>query len=74
MVQVVRILLLFLTFSMVYNHFKVHNVLAIMFDTCYKHMKCIQDFVDNSIAIEIVVKYNVLIVCQSLYYYRCTII
>jgi hypothetical protein len=59
---------------MVYNHFKVHNVLAIMFDTCYKHMKCIQDFVDNSIAIEIVVKYNVLIVCQSLYYYRCTII
>jgi hypothetical protein len=66
MVQVVRILMPFLTFSMVYNHFKVHNMLAIMFDTCYKYMKCIQDFVDNSIAIEIVVKYDVLIVCPLL--------
>jgi hypothetical protein len=61
MVQVVRILVPFLTFSMVYNHFKVHNMLAIMFDTCYKHMKCIWDFVDNPIVIEIVVKYDVLI-------------
>jgi hypothetical protein len=41
-------------------------MLAIMFETRYKHMKCIQDFVDNSIAIEIVVKYDVLIVCPLL--------
>jgi hypothetical protein len=33
-----------------------------MFDTCHKHMKCIQNFVDNSIATEIVVKYDFLIV------------
>jgi hypothetical protein len=41
-------------------------MLAIMFDIRYKHMKCIQDFMDNSIATEIVVKYNVLHVCPLL--------
>jgi hypothetical protein len=56
----------FLTFSMVYNNFKIHNMLAIMFDIHYKHMKCIQDFVNHSIATKIVVKYNALIVCPLL--------
>jgi hypothetical protein len=45
MVQVFEILNLFLGFLMAYNHYKAHNMLAIMFDLCHKNMKCIQKFV-----------------------------
>jgi len=38
-----------------------------MFDTSYKNMKCIQDFVGNSIIVEIVVEYNVEIMCPLLF-------
>ncbi len=45
MVQVLEILNLLLGFLMAYNHYKAHNMLAIMLDLCYKNMKCIQNFV-----------------------------
>jgi hypothetical protein len=40
-VQVLEILNPLLDFSMDYNHYKAHNMLAIMFDSSYKNMKCI---------------------------------
>ncbi len=55
MVQVVRILMSLLTFLMIYNHSKSHNMLTIMLDLHYKNMKYIQNFMGNSI----VTKYNV---------------
>ncbi len=58
MVHVVGILMPFLAFLMAYNHYKTHNMLAIMFDFHYKNMKCIQNFVGNSIFAKIVVEYN----------------
>ncbi len=58
MVQVVGILMAFLAFSMAYNHFKTHNMLVMIFDLHYKNMKCIQDFVGNSIVVKIIVDYD----------------
>jgi hypothetical protein len=37
-----------------------------MIDLFYKNMKYIQDFVGNSIVVEIVVEYNVKIMCPLL--------
>jgi hypothetical protein len=62
MVQVVRILMSLLTFLMIYNHSKSHNMLTIMLDLHYKNMKYIQNFMGNSI----VTKYNVKIICLFL--------
>ncbi len=47
-------------------------MLVVMFDTSYKNMKCIQDFVGNSIIVEIVVEYNVEI--MALFYCNYIII
>jgi hypothetical protein len=69
MVQVVRILMSLLTFLMIYNHSKSHNMLTIMLDLHYKNMKYIQNFMGNSI----VAKYNVKIMCLF-FYCRCIII
>ncbi len=57
MVQVVGILMAFLTFPMAYNHLKTH-MLVMTLDLHYKNMKCIQDFVGNSIIVKIIVKYD----------------
>jgi hypothetical protein len=59
MVQVVRILMSLLTFLMIYNHSKSHNMFTIMLDLHYKNLKYIQNFMRNSI----VTKYNVKIMC-----------
>ncbi len=64
MVQVVGILMPFLAFSMAYNHYKTHNMLVIMFDFRYKNMKCIQNFVGNSIVAKVFVEYNFKIMCS----------
>jgi hypothetical protein len=50
---------------MTYNHYKAHNMLAIMVGPCYKNMKCIWDFVWNSMVVKIVAKYNVKIIVSS---------
>jgi hypothetical protein len=54
------------SFSIAYNHFKAHKMLAIMFDPHFKTMKYIQNSMGNSIIVKIVVKYNVNIVCHFL--------
>ncbi len=66
MVQILEILNSFLSFSMVYNHSKAHNMLAIMFDLSYKNMKCIWDLVGKFVVVEIVVEYDTKIVCPLL--------
>jgi hypothetical protein len=33
-------------------------MLVIMLDPCYKNMKCIQNFMGNSIVVQIVVEYD----------------
>jgi len=50
--------MLFFAFSKDYNQSKAHNMLMIMLDPCYKNMKCIQNFMGNSIFVQIVVEYN----------------
>ncbi len=56
----------FLSFSMAYNHSKAHTILAIILGPHFKNMKCIWDFVSNSIVVEIVGEYDVKIVCVLL--------
>ncbi len=58
MVQVVGILMVFLAFPMAYNHLKTHNMLVMILELHYKNMKCIQDFVGNSIIVKIIVEYD----------------
>jgi len=41
-------------------------MLAIMVSPCYKNMKCILNFVWNSMVAKIVAKYNVKIMCPLL--------
>jgi len=60
--QVLNALGPFLTFSKSYIAAKTHNMLAIMLDFCFKTMKVIWDFLGNSLALQIVAKYNVKIV------------
>jgi hypothetical protein len=67
MTQVINILSPFLTFALVYNQAKVHNMLAIMFDPWFKNMKLIWDFVGHAHAIQIVIDYDVSIVCSFFY-------
>jgi len=38
---------------------KVHNMLSIMLDSCFKNMKAIWDYVGNVVAMDVVVKYDV---------------
>jgi nuclear transport factor 2 (NTF2) superfamily protein len=71
MVQVVGILMPFLASSMAYNHYKTHNMFVIIFDFHYKNMKCIWNFVGNSIVVRIIVEYNFEL-CV-LFHYKCTI-
>jgi len=52
------IFMLFFAFSKDYNQSKAHNMLVSMLDPCYKNMKCIQNFMGNSIVVQIVVEYN----------------
>jgi hypothetical protein len=40
-----------------------HNILAIMFDPCFKNIKVIQNYVGNFIASEIIAKYDTKVVC-----------
>ncbi len=56
----------FLSFSMTYNHSKAHTILAIILGPHYKKMKCIWDFVNNSIVAKIVVEYDVKVACLLL--------
>jgi hypothetical protein len=60
--QVLNALGPFLPFSKSYIIAKAHNMLAIMLDFCFKNMKIIRDFLGNSLALQIVVEYNVKIV------------
>ncbi len=53
MVQVLEILNLFLGFLMAYNHYKAHNMLAIVLDLRHKNMKCIQNFVGMLILLKL---------------------
>jgi hypothetical protein len=41
---------------------KAHNMLAIMFDPCFKNMKIIWDFVGDSLTLQVVAEYDVKIV------------
>ncbi len=41
-------------------------MLVIMFGPCYKNMKCIQNFVGNSIDAETIVEYDLKIMCPLL--------
>jgi hypothetical protein len=65
MVQVVGILMPYLAFLMLYNHSNPQHVGDHAWP-CYKNMKCIQNFVGNSIVAEIIVKSDVKIVCPLL--------
>jgi hypothetical protein len=52
----------FLAFSKSYIATKTHNMLAITFDLCFKNMKVIRDFMGDSLALQVVTKYDVKIV------------
>jgi hypothetical protein len=41
-------------------------MLVIILDFCYKNMKCIQNFVGNCIVAEIIIEYDVKIMCLLL--------
>ncbi len=62
--QIVGILMPFLTFSMAYNHYKMLKMFVIIFDFQYKNTKRIQNFVGNSIVAKIVVEYNLKVMCS----------
>jgi hypothetical protein len=55
-----------LAFASIYNQAKVHNMLAIMLDSHFKNMKVILDFVGYAHAIQIVINYDINIVCLLL--------
>ncbi len=71
MVQVVGILMPFLAFSMIYNHFQAHNMLMIMLDFCYKNMKCIQGFVIIQLMLNLL--QNMMLKFCVLICYKCII-
>jgi hypothetical protein len=54
--QVVNVLTPFLAFFGFYINAKVHNMLSIMLDSCFKNMKAIWDYVGNVVAMDVVVK------------------
>jgi hypothetical protein len=56
--QVMGILMALWAFPMAYNHLKTHNMLVMILDLHYKNMKCIQNFVGNSIIVKIIVEYD----------------
>jgi len=60
--QVLKALGPFLAFSQSYIIAKAHNMLTIMFDPRFKNIKIIWDFVGNSLALQVVAKYDVKIV------------
>ncbi len=64
--QIINILTLFLAFALAYNQANAHNMLPIMFNLHFKNVKLIQDFVNNSHAIQIVIDYDNNIVCPLL--------
>jgi len=69
MMQVINNLSPFLAFALTYNQTKVHNMLAIMLDPCFKNMKVIRDFVDHAHTIQIVIDYeSINIVCLFFYH------
>ncbi len=60
--QVVSVLAPFLAFFRFYINVinaKVHNMLSIMLDSCFKNMKAIWDYVGSAVAMDVVVKYDV---------------
>jgi hypothetical protein len=70
--QVLNVLGLFLKFSIFFIQTTSHNILAIMFDPCFKNIKIIQNYVGNFIANEIVTKYDTKVVCPfmiQVYFY-----
>ncbi len=60
--QVLNALGPFLTFSKSYIAIEAHKMLAIVLDFCFKNMKVIRDFLGDSLALQIVAKYNAKIV------------
>jgi hypothetical protein len=54
----INILAPFLAFSSTYIHSKAHNMLYIVLDPYFKKLKAIRDYVGNSIAIDVVAKYD----------------
>ncbi len=60
--QVLNALGPFLAFSESYIVAKAHNMLAIMLDPCFKNMKIMWDFVGDSLALQVVAKYDAKIV------------
>jgi hypothetical protein len=58
----ISILAPFLAFSCTYIHSKVHDVLSIVLDPYLKKLMAIWDYVGNSVAIDVVVEYDVKVV------------